>query len=59
MFQKEGDAFFTWMGKTAVACIGPVTAKTAAEHGLKVSLVATEYTLEALTRAIMDHFSSK
>lgn len=59
MFEREGAAFFTWMKKTAIACIGPVTAETAEKHGLKVTLVAPQYTIEALTSAISRHFSSK
>ncbi|MEW6666775.1 MAG: uroporphyrinogen-III C-methyltransferase [Thermodesulfobacteriota bacterium] len=59
MFEKEGNLFFDWMQKTPVACIGPVTARTAEKHGLKVSLVAPEYTIEALTKAILDYFSSE
>jgi uroporphyrinogen III methyltransferase / synthase len=35
-----------------VACIGPITAKTAEELGLRVDVVASEYTVEGLVRAI-------
>lgn len=59
MFCGEGEKFFTWMEKAAVACIGPVTARTAEEAGLKVTLIAPKYTIEVLTRTIVDHFSSK
>lgn len=45
-----------WMKGVAVACIGPVTAKTAEKHGLSVTLVAPEYTMESLTHAIVDYF---
>jgi uroporphyrinogen III methyltransferase/synthase len=38
-----------------VACIGPITAKTAEELGLRVDLVALEYTVEGLVRAIRDY----
>jgi uroporphyrinogen III methyltransferase/synthase len=55
MFQ--GDPVLEWMDKTAVACIGPVTAKRAEEKGLKVTLVAKEYTLPSLTQAIVDYFA--
>ena len=37
-----------------VACIGPITAKTAEELGLRVDVVASEYTVEGLVRAIKD-----
>jgi len=35
-----------------VACIGPITAKTAEELGLRVDVMASEYTVEGLVRAI-------
>jgi uroporphyrinogen III methyltransferase/synthase len=38
-----------------VACIGPITAKTAHELGLRVDVVASEYTVEGLVRAIEEH----
>ena len=41
----------------AIACIGPVTAKTAKEWGMEVAIQPQEYTIPALTQAIVDHFS--
>jgi uroporphyrinogen-III synthase len=41
-----------------VAAIGPVTAATAAEHGLHVSVMPHEYTVPALADAIADHFET-
>ena len=38
-----------------IACIGPITAQTAEEHGLKPDIVAEEYTIEGLVQAIVDH----
>jgi uroporphyrinogen III methyltransferase/synthase len=55
MFQ--GVPVLEWMEKTAVACIGPVTAKRAEDQGLKVSLVAPEYTIPSFTQAIEAFFS--
>jgi len=37
---------------TVVACIGPATAKTAEEHGLRVDVMATEPSAEALVDAL-------
>ena len=37
-----------------VACIGPITAKTAEELGLRVDVVASEYTVEGLVRAMKE-----
>src|SRR6266545_2698842 len=38
-----------------IACIGPLTAKTAEALGLRVDVVAEEYTVEGLVRAIREH----
>ena len=39
---------------TIVACIGPATAKTAEEHGLRVDVMAPEPSAEALVDALAD-----
>ena len=39
-----------------VACIGPVTAKTAQELGLEPDIVASEHTVEGLVDAIESYF---
>ncbi|MFI7587976.1 uroporphyrinogen-III synthase [Spongisporangium articulatum] len=39
---------------TVVACIGPQTAKTAEEHGLRVDVLASEPSAEALIEALAD-----
>ena len=41
-------------GDPLVACIGPVTAATARELGLRVDVVAKEYTIEGLLKALGD-----
>jgi uroporphyrinogen III methyltransferase/synthase len=56
MFQEEGDRILNWMKTVTVACIGPVTAKTAEERGLSVRISPSDYTIEALTKAIVDYF---
>jgi uroporphyrinogen-III synthase len=38
-----------------VACIGPVTAATAREHGLRVDVVATDHSIPGLIEAIRQH----
>jgi uroporphyrinogen III methyltransferase / synthase len=53
----HGAPLLDWMEEVAVACIGPVTAKRAEENGLKVRLVAREYTIPSFTKAIVDYFS--
>jgi uroporphyrinogen III methyltransferase / synthase len=40
-----------------IACIGDITASTAAEHGLNVAIQPSEFTIPALARAIADHFA--
>jgi uroporphyrinogen III methyltransferase/synthase len=43
----------------AIACIGPVTARTAKESGLKVRIQPKQYTIPALTRAIAEYFTKR
>ena len=43
--------------RTLVACIGPATAATAEELGLRVDIRALEYTLPGLVTAIREHFA--
>jgi len=57
MFKEYGDNVEHWMEKVDIACIGPITAKTAQENGLKVSITPEEYTIESLTRAIINYYS--
>lgn len=56
MFRQETQLLRDWMSKVRVACIGPITAKTAEDKGLSVSLMPAEYTIEALTHAIVHYF---
>ena len=39
---------------TVIACIGPATAKTAKEHGLRVDVLADEPTVAVLAEALAD-----
>jgi uroporphyrinogen III methyltransferase/synthase len=48
-----------WLTGSAIACIGPITAETAREFGLKVDVMPTEYTLPALGESIVDYFRKK
>ena len=38
----------------AVACIGPVTARTAEEYGMKIDIMPKEYTIPALVEAMVE-----
>jgi uroporphyrinogen III methyltransferase/synthase len=46
-----------WLGRVAVASIGPITAATAAEYGLATHVMPSEYTIPALARALADYFA--
>ena len=41
-----------------VACIGPITAAAAREHGLNVAIEAPEHTAKGLLEALEGYFSS-
>jgi len=41
-----------------IACIGPITAQTARDLGLRVDIVATEYTIAGLIAALVKFFDS-
>ena len=40
-----------------IACIGPITANTARELGLRVDVQATDYTIDGLVAALINHFN--
>ncbi|HEY1373498.1 MAG TPA: uroporphyrinogen-III synthase [Candidatus Binatia bacterium] len=44
------------LARTVVACIGPITQQTATESGMRVDLVAKDYTIAGLTDAIVEYF---
>ncbi len=44
------------LATVAVACIGPITAATARDLGLRVDVVAAEYTAPGLVRALIEHY---
>ena len=46
------------LGRSLIACIGPATAGTARELGLRVDIEAEEHTVEGLSEALIKHFSS-
>ncbi len=47
----------TPLQKPLIACIGPITAQTARELGLRVDIQATDYTIPGLVEAIKGHFA--
>jgi uroporphyrinogen III methyltransferase/synthase len=42
-----------------VACIGDITAATAAQYNLRTDILPNEYTIPALTRTIANHYSNR
>ena len=44
-------------GEAAIVCIGPITADTARELGLRVDVVATDYTMDGLVAALVSYFA--
>ena len=58
--ELNGNAAVTERWQAAViACIGPQTAAVAHELGLRVDVVATEYTIDGLVAAIGAHFQAE
>lgn len=45
------------MKNVTVACIGPITADTAAEYGFNTEICADRYTIPGLTEAILNHYT--
>ena len=45
------------VGKTTIACIGPVTARTAEDYGMPVTIMPGENTIPALCQAIVRFYS--
>ena len=47
------------LGCIKVACIGPITADTAAAAGLVVAITANDYTAQGLVEALEAHFAQE
>lgn len=45
------------LASVVVACIGDITAETAAEYGLRVEIQPEQFTIASLARAIADYFA--
>jgi uroporphyrinogen III methyltransferase/synthase len=54
----EGD-ILRLLANTEVGCIGPITAATAEEVGLRVALQPVEYTVPAFAEAIRAHYAGR
>ena len=53
------DEVLPLLQKTAIACIGPITAQTAEQYGLKIDIMPSEYTISGLLEAIRSYFEEK
>lgn len=58
-FALLGAEARTIVDNALIACIGPITAQTARELGLRVDLVAEEYTARGLIAALAKHFAAE
>ena len=56
MFKQQEESLRQWMHNVAIACIGPITAKTAEGNGFRAGVIPKEYTIEALTGSIVEYF---
>ncbi len=56
MFGKEAGSL---LNGVVVACIGPVTRKTAEELGIKTDVMPDEYTTPALAEALVEYFGKE
>ncbi len=56
MFEAHSKNLRQWMTRVPIACIGPITARTAKEKGFSVDIVPPKYTIEALTDSIVKYF---
>lgn len=46
------------LADVTVACIGPITQKTAEEMGIRVDVIPRDYTTSGLTEAVVEYFNS-
>ena len=54
--QNFGKLFDGHPPRIPAACIGPITAKTARDHGWRVAIEAEEYTIQGLVKAIRAYY---
>ena len=48
-----------FLGQTVVAAIGPITTRTAEEHGLHVLVQPAQYKISSLVSAILDYYTTE
>ena len=52
----EGSKWREWIGECAIACIGPVTKKTADDAGLHTHVCPETYTVDAMLKSLTTYF---
>ncbi len=52
-----GEGGAQLLAKAKIACIGPITATTCVQHGIKPDVIADEYTIKGLISAIFNLYS--
>ena len=57
MLGADDDELARLMADTRVAAIGPITAKTVNDHGLRVDVQPRTYTIAAMVDAILEYYS--
>ena len=58
LLEEDGGKSREVLNGSLVACIGPVTAGTARELGLRVDIEAVEHTVDGLADALTQHFTA-
>ena len=53
-----GEDIKSLLTGTAVACIGPIAQRTAEKMGIRIDVVARDYTIPGLTKAIVEYFTT-
>ncbi|MBN1905800.1 MAG: uroporphyrinogen-III C-methyltransferase [Deltaproteobacteria bacterium] len=57
MFGTNANQVKEWLKDVDIASIGPITSETARRLGLKITVEPESYTIDALTNAIVGHYS--
>lgn len=56
---KDQEELERLMEGVRIAAIGPITAKTIANSGLKVDIQPEKYTIESMVREIIEYYSDQ
>jgi uroporphyrinogen III methyltransferase / synthase len=54
----EGEDLLRILKGVAIGCIGPITAQTAIDSGLRVDIMSSEFTIQGLVDAIVTYYRS-